>query len=187
MIIIGITGTNGSGKGAVVQYLKKIGFSHYSVRNFLIKKLKEKNIEINRTSMRENADKLRQKFSPSYLIEEISKEILKENKDCVIESIRCPGEIDFLRKFENFYLFSVDANIKTRFQRIQKRQSYTDKVDFKDFIKQENAELNNNEPFKMNILKCIQLSDYKFINDKSFSYLNEQINMALGKIKNEKK
>ena len=36
MIIIGITGTLGAGKGTIVDYLcKKRGFLHYSVREFL--------------------------------------------------------------------------------------------------------------------------------------------------------
>ena len=37
MIIIGITGTLGSGKGTIVEYLvQKRGFRHYSVREYLL-------------------------------------------------------------------------------------------------------------------------------------------------------
>ena len=35
MIIIGITGTIGAGKGTIVELLIKKGFKHYSVRDFL--------------------------------------------------------------------------------------------------------------------------------------------------------
>ena len=52
MLIIGITGTLGAGKGTVVEYLvEKQGFDHYSVRSFLLK-------EINRRGMPENRDSI---------------------------------------------------------------------------------------------------------------------------------
>jgi dephospho-CoA kinase len=186
MIIFGITGTNGSGKGTVVKYLIKKGFVHYSVRDFLTNKIKEQKRDINRTSMRELADSLREKYGPSYVIEKILENSIEKNKNCIIESIRCPGEVKFLKKFNNFFLIAVDADRKTRFNRIKKRKSSTDIVDFENFIKQEEAELNNKEPFKMNIIKCIELSDYKFINNEGFSSLYNQINNMLDKIQNEK-
>ena len=40
-MIIGITGTLGAGKGAVVEFLKQKDFKHYSVRNFLIEEIPE--------------------------------------------------------------------------------------------------------------------------------------------------
>lgn len=41
MIIIGITGTLGAGKGTVVEYLKTKGFKHFSVREFLTQEIKK--------------------------------------------------------------------------------------------------------------------------------------------------
>ena len=41
MIVIGITGTIGAGKGTIVEYLvEKKGFLHFSVREFLLKKIR---------------------------------------------------------------------------------------------------------------------------------------------------
>ena len=46
MIIIGITGTLGAGKGTIVDYLcKKRGFLHYSVREFLVEEIKNRGSE----------------------------------------------------------------------------------------------------------------------------------------------
>lgn len=62
-LIIGITGTNGAGKGTVVEYLvKNKGFAHYSVSDYLGKLLKRKNKEINRDNLREIANEIRAKF-----------------------------------------------------------------------------------------------------------------------------
>ncbi|HEX3095769.1 MAG TPA: AAA family ATPase, partial [Patescibacteria group bacterium] len=45
MIIIGITGTAGSGKGTVVEYLvSKYGFKHYSARGFITEELVRRNL-----------------------------------------------------------------------------------------------------------------------------------------------
>ena len=45
MIIIGITGTLGAGKGTIVDYLvKERGFVHYSVRAFITEEIEKREI-----------------------------------------------------------------------------------------------------------------------------------------------
>ena len=52
MIIIGITGTLGAGKGTIVDYLIKTkGFTHYSVRAFITKEIEKRKLPVNRDSM----------------------------------------------------------------------------------------------------------------------------------------
>ena len=52
MIIIGITGTLGAGKGTIVDYLvKNKGYHHYSVRAYLTEEIKRRNLPVNRDSM----------------------------------------------------------------------------------------------------------------------------------------
>ncbi len=42
MLIIGITGTLGAGKGTIVEYLEKeMGFDHLSVRDFITKEIEK--------------------------------------------------------------------------------------------------------------------------------------------------
>ena len=63
-MIIGITGTNGAGKGTVVDYLvEKKGFTHYSVREALVEEIKKRGLEVNRMTMNEVATDLRRKYS----------------------------------------------------------------------------------------------------------------------------
>ena len=46
MIIIGITGTIGAGKGTIVDYLmQKCGFRHYSVRQYLLDVIQKAGLE----------------------------------------------------------------------------------------------------------------------------------------------
>ena len=52
-MIIGITGTDGAGKGAVVGYLvKEKGFVHYSGRAWFLEIMEEKGVDPTRENMR---------------------------------------------------------------------------------------------------------------------------------------
>ena len=52
-MVIGITGTNGAGKGALVDYLvAEKGFTYYSSSGFLAEELDRRGIEKTRTNLR---------------------------------------------------------------------------------------------------------------------------------------
>ncbi len=182
MIIIGITGTLGSGKGTIVKYLvEQKRFEHYTVRGFLTKVLKERNMAVNRDTMASLANELRKQNSPSYIVEKLAEKALKSGNDCVIESIRTPGEVAALRKYPKFVLLAVDADINLRYQRILKRNSETDRVSFETFKANEKREMFSDDPNKQNLSKCIKISDYKIINNNSIDVLHDNIEKFLNK------
>jgi dephospho-CoA kinase len=183
-MIIGITGTFGAGKGTIVEYLQKKGFVHFSVREYLVKQIKKQNLEVNRDNMVKVANNLRKEHSPSYIIEELYKEAEKTGKDSVIESIRNVGEINKLKELGDFYLFAVDANPKIRYERLSKRGTVTDDVSFKRFLEEEKREMNNPDPNKQNLAKCIEMADFRFQNNGSFEDLYNQVEKTMDLIKN---
>ena len=77
-IIVGITGTNGAGKGTVVERLmNKYQFKHYSVRNYLLSTMEKNGVNNNdRNAMRDTANKLRAEHSPSYIVEQLLNQAL---------------------------------------------------------------------------------------------------------------
>lgn len=125
MIIIGITGTSGAGKGTVVKYLQeKFGLLHFSAREFITKKVLENGLPVNRDTIRQTANGLRENHSPEYIIEQLLKAAVATQKSSIIESVRNLGEVVYLRSQDvPFYLFSVDALPEVRYERVRQRQS----------------------------------------------------------------
>jgi dephospho-CoA kinase len=180
MRIIGITGTLGAGKGTLVDYLlKKKNFLHFSVRQYLTEEIIRRGLVVNRDSMTSVANDLRANNSPSFIIEELYAEAKKSGRDSIIESIRTPGEIDFLNKQGNFILLAVDADPKLRFERIVVRASETDRIDFETFVANERREMSSKDANKQNLGKCIERADIVLNNNGSIDHLINQLNHYL--------
>lgn len=183
MKIIGITGTLGAGKGTIVDYLTKHHkFHHFSVREYLTKIIKERGGEVNRDSLVATANELRAQNTPSFIAEELYRIAIESGDDCIIESIRTVGEVNSLHSRGNFTLFAVDADQRLRYERIVERASETDKITYDVFRDNESREMTNTDPNKQNLSACMQLADYKFVNNGSFDLLYRQIDEVLEKI-----
>lgn len=182
MIIIGITGTLGAGKGTLVDYLvNQNGFIHYSVRDYLVDEIKQQGLEVNRDSMTHVANKLRASHSPAFIIEELYRKASLTGKNAVIESIRTPGEIEFLKKQGHFLLVAVDADSQIRFDRISLRASETDHVSYATFKENEKREYSTTDPNKQNLGQCIAQADIVLSNEGSIKTLYQDFTSAVHK------
>jgi dephospho-CoA kinase len=184
-IIIGITGTLGAGKGTIVDYLvKNKGFIHFSAREDVINKEIEKRVlPITRDNMVLVANDLRKNYGPSYVAEELFKMAQNSEKNCVLESLRTAGEIESLKKKGKFFLFAVNAEQKTRYNRVQERKNaQSDNVSFEKFTEQEETEMKSDDPNKQNLSKCIRMADYVFENNGTFENLHNQIDETIKKL-----
>jgi dephospho-CoA kinase len=183
LTIIGITGTLGSGKGTVVEYLvMEKGFAHFSVRQFLLEEIRKRGLPENRDSMRIVANELRKKNSPSYITDQLYQQALKEGRNAVIESIRTPGEIESLRSNGNFYLVAIDADPADRFERIRKRNSETDHVDYKTFLENEEQEMTSTDPNRQNLQRCREMADFIILNNGTVEELHNMVDKLFREI-----
>jgi dephospho-CoA kinase len=183
MIIIGITGTLGAGKGTIVEILKEKGFAHFSARDFIIERIKEEHLEINRDSLTTIGNLLRQEHSPSYIIESLYNKAKASEKNSVIESIRNPMEVEFLRQKGDFVLIAVDAHMEKRYKRIVKRQSLTDNVSFETFKQNEEREMQSKDKNSQNLRVCIEKADFLVDNSGTIEELKDKIEDIWQKIK----
>jgi dephospho-CoA kinase len=183
MIIIGITGTLGAGKGTIVEYLVNVkSFKHYSVRGFISDEIIKRGLEVNRDNMVVVANDLRAKYTSSYIVEQLYEQAKNSGENCVIESLRTVGEVEALKAKGNFYLFAVDAGSKVRYDRILLRKSATDNISYDTFIENEKREMNSDDPNKQNLSDCIKLADYTFYNDGSIEEFYKKLQEVLDDI-----
>jgi dephospho-CoA kinase len=180
MRIVGITWTNGAGKGTVVNYMvTHMWFTHFSVRAYLEEELIRRWLPIDRNQTRILADGLRKEFGPSYVVDQVFQKASALGKDAILESLRCVGEIEKLRKYKDFFLLGVDAERKTRYERVVLRWSDLDKVTYEQFVAQENREIYTSNPYEMNLRACLELADVVIYNDGTTQQLYLEVERAL--------
>lgn len=182
MLTIGITGTLGSGKGTVVEFLKGKGFRHFKMSDFIIEEIKKRGLPINRDTMVQIGNELREKHGSGFIADELYKRALANGTNAIIESLRAIGEVETLKAKGSFYLFAVDADPKIRYERIKERRSEKDNISFKKFLEDEKREMNSPDPNKQNIAACMKLADYTFLNNGSKEDLRAQAEKALAEI-----
>lgn len=182
MYIIGITGTIGAGKGAVVEYLIGKGFMHFSARELILGEVRRRGLEITRINTTDVANDLRRVHGSSYIIEALFREAQKSGNNCIIESVRAIGELDFLRKQDNFILFAVDADPKLRHKRVLERKSELDRVSFERFLADEKREMFSKNSNEGSLVDCIRRADYVFENNGTKEELYGKIEEVLKKV-----
>lgn len=178
-MIIGLTGTAGSGKGTVAKILEEKGYSYYSCSDYLRGQLREKGIEITIPNLANLGNKIREKYG----FGEIAKRLLKEIKEdkAIVDSIRHPGEIEALKESGRLVLIAVDVPMKIRYERIQGRKKQEDRMSFEEFEEEERKQMAVSGP-EMQLANCISMADYKIINDGSLEELKEKVLEILAKL-----
>jgi len=180
-MLIGITGTDGAGKGTVVEYLvKQKGYLHYSARGFILRELQARGLPTDRAHMREVANQLREERGDDVLVTAALAQVRDEAlSHMIIESIRARAEALTLRAHGGV-LLAVDAEPMVRYQRIIGRGSSSDHVTFEEFVAHEALEMNDPDPHGMQKAAVMAMADYTIYNNGSVDELHKHIEDALG-------
>jgi dephospho-CoA kinase len=181
-MIIGITGTDGAGKGLVVEYLvSQHGFTHYSARDFITIEIERLGLPVDRNQLRLTANALRAEFGDEVVVRKAYERAAAEGRDrVVIESLRAMAEVEYLKLREGV-LLAIDADPQIRYTRIQGRKSATDQVTFEEFLAHENLESNDPDPHGMQKSKVMAAADYTIMNNGSHAELYIQVEAFMNK------
>jgi dephospho-CoA kinase len=151
--IIGLSGTNGSGKDTIGQLLADhYGFLFVSVTDILRNELRRRALPVTRENLRQlSAEWRRDSHSLGVLVDKalaVYQEQPKTDKysGLVMASLRNPGEADRIHQLDGLVVW-IDADPKVRYARVQanamqRGRQGEDNKSYEQFLSEEAAEMN---------------------------------------------
>ena len=183
-IVFGLTGKNASGKGTVAEILKKKKFIYHSLSDSLRDELKSLQKEETRENLIEIGNKLREEGGPGVLADKLMPKLIFENNH-IVDSIRNPLEVISLRDethLRSFFLISVNANARLRYDRLCSRGRIGDTDSWEKFVEQEKKEENNDDPNKQQLSRTMEMADYSIDNSGTLEDLEAQVNRIISSL-----
>jgi shikimate kinase len=148
-LLIGLSGTNGSGKDSVGHILARdYGCMFISVTELLRKEAENRGWSVDRKSLRTISTEWRKEFGLGVLIDKGVEAFEPHKNDfrgLSIASLRNPGEADRIHALGGTVLW-LDADPHIRYERIQKNAATRDRAEednrtFEQFLDDERAEM----------------------------------------------
>lgn len=145
MKIIGLAGTNGSGKDTVAEFLRdEYGYYVISATDMLKEELKKLSWPMDRTHKRKLGNQWRREQGLGVIVQRAVDEAKAAGRDkLVVGSLRNAGEADLVHELDGKVIW-VDADPLLRYQRISSgnRNRVEDDKTYREFIRDEQAEMN---------------------------------------------
>lgn len=149
MILYGLSGTNGSGKDSLGEYLaKEYNFLFVSVTDLLRNEAKKRGLAIERENLRDISAQWRRESGLGVLVEKAVELYKQEGGDVayaglIMASLRNPGEADSLHELGGKMIW-LDANPSIRYERIQsasRGRGGEDNKTYEQFLAEQEAEM----------------------------------------------
>lgn len=182
MKLIGIGGTNGSGKDTVGQLLaEKHGFMFVSASDLLRNECRRRGLPVERVNLRAISAEWRRAGGLGVLVDkaiELFKNDSQSHAGLVIASLRNPGECERITEFGGTNVW-VDADPKTRYERVQASSRGRDEEDdktYEQFLAEEEAEMHSSgDVATLNSAAVKALAEHEIRNDTTLEDLNKQV------------
>jgi dephospho-CoA kinase len=165
--LIGLAGTNGSGKDTVGYILSKNhGYLFISVTEILRDELSKRGLVSNRENLRSLSAEWRGLLGLGVLVDKALDQFQNEKDQysgLVIASLRNPGEADRVHELNGIMLW-IDADPKTRYDRIQKNSASRNRADednitYDKFLAEEEAEMKSADSDNKTLLSMSEVKD----------------------------
>ncbi len=178
IVIVGLTGKNGSGKGEVATFLRECGFEYHSLSDIIREEIRKKGNKVTRDRLIAEGTRLREKFGSSILAER-TVEKLERDRNYVIDSIRNPEEVRTLRRNDDFSLLNIRAPRRLRFERTRRRGRESDPTSFRQFVETEEREFKSGNPAAQQLLATEKEADRVIDNNGTLEALHKKIRSLL--------
>jgi dCMP deaminase len=99
-----------------------------------------------------------------------------------VDSIRNPSEIEALRRRNDFTLLAVQADLRSRFQRSKLRGREAAAPTLEQFAREEELELDSDDPSRQMLLATERLADVTVTNDGSIEDLHRQLDTLIPRL-----
>ncbi|MBI5126901.1 AAA family ATPase [Candidatus Roizmanbacteria bacterium] len=186
IVYVGVVGQIAVGKGILVKYLTdKLEFVSFSLSSILHDELKKKGIKkFTRKTLQDIGDKLRNRYGDDVLARRAVEFLKKQGeRHVVIEGIRNPGEIEFLKKNPSFILIGVKADREIRFKRLLERGKPWDPKTWNDFVNVDRRDLGiGQQKSGQQVGKCLAYCDYVLTNNKDLKDFERKVKDLMKKI-----
>lgn len=173
--LIGLTGTNGAGKGEAAAFFKKNGFAYFSLSDIIRAEIKKRGQKETRNILIKTGNQLRKKFGPDILARLAMKKV--EGR-AIIDSIRNPQEVEYLRSQKNFLLLAIDAPVEIRYERAKNRGRNESARTLEEFIRKEEEEMSSQERGQQ-LHICMKMADATLINDRTLEEFHRKLERFL--------
>lgn len=173
--LIGLTGTNASGKGAAAAFFKRLGFAYYSQSDVIRDELRRRNLEPTRDNLIREGNDLRQRFGPDILARRVMEKV---SSDSIIDSIRNPSEIEYWRRQENFVLLAIDAPVEVRYRRALTRGRNESAASLEEFTAKEDEEKTRDRNAQQ-LETCMRMADFVIQNDGTLEKFHKKLEAFL--------
>ena len=174
--IIGISGTNGSGKDAAgLTLADRHSYLFVSVTDLLRAELNRRGVPVDREHLRELSAEWRREYGLAVLVDRALEEYNKLKGEYVglaIASLRTPAEADRIHEMGGVVLW-IDADAHTRYERIQnnaeaRARSGEDAKSFEEFLAEEQAEMQTTgDAATLNMTEVKRRADVILNNDQT--------------------
>jgi dephospho-CoA kinase len=179
-LILGLVGEMAAGKTTVTNYLKtKYNAVSFRFSDMLRDILIRLHLPENRHNLQTISTVLRQNFSEDIMSKVLALDVEKSSHNLIItEGIRRPSDITYLKNLQNFYIITINANERVRYERLTNRSENPDDQNktweqFKEESAQESEE---------KIKEVASQANFTVDNNKTIEELYKQIDSVMKKI-----
>jgi dephospho-CoA kinase len=173
--LVGLTGTNGAGKGEAAAFFMSRGYAYASLSDILRDELRAQGLEVTRDNLIRTGNDLRARFGPDILAR---RTMARVAAPAVIDSVRNIREVEYFRTQKGFVLLAFDAPAEVRFERVAARGRDESAATLEEFRKKEEEERAGGEAAQQ-LEACMAAADHLILNIGTIEDLHRKLERFL--------